>query len=630
MISIVKWLKLIKDLDRSKNWPIFFWGIFLIASIISLWALFNPTPIFTHDNNYEIWLGAFDSLIKTGQLFPSWVKSFWLEHGSPLFIFYPPLFFYLAEIPRLLGASLVIAVKVIVGLSFLFSFFTMYLLGKEFWGKWGGLFAGLLYMTAPYHFALIYTRGAYAENLAYAIFPLIFWFIYKIFKESKNWWYVIGLVLSAASLILTNLPSVMIFFVLAVLLIIGLIWYEKKFPIIQLGLGALGGLLLSAFYWLPAFLNKGFIQFEYFITGQFHFSKYFTNLVNYLPFRPWMNIEFYQWGIIAWIIIVVVVFYLIRSNWQKRQEAKLKVGRRVAWLLLIMLILITLLMTPFSYPLWENVPIIQYIQFPYRFLSVIFILISLLGAYVIYKINNSWRIALLVLVLIQAVIFAYPVTRLRHELYRNDAAYTVYGDFKAQLITIPDKDKDKEGIPKILLAHTTEVGYLPKDIDKEIVRTEFIRPIFETLLSMSLEESAYYTLPDSDKIITFGDVSGVQDELQLITFNYYYDKPSRVYYRQFGFPGWQVLVDNKQTEWESSTGQISFVVPAGEHQVKIEYTNPPGAVTGRIISALGLIVVLYFISRLPILSSLRRRRSPGRVPHPRAGAAAGRQKKTEK
>ena len=107
---------------RNRHWPIVSWSMVIVGGLVAVYALFPPVPIVTHDNNYELWLNAFDQLIRTGKLFPDWIKAFSLGHGNPLFVFYPPLFFYLAEIPRLLGTNLVVAVKVIVAFSTLAAF----------------------------------------------------------------------------------------------------------------------------------------------------------------------------------------------------------------------------------------------------------------------------------------------------------------------------------------------------------------------------------------------------------------------------------------------------------------------------------------------------------------------------
>ena len=49
----------------------------------------------------------------------------------------------------------------------------MYRFARRLWGPWPGLIAGLLYVYAPYHLADIYVRAAFAEFVAFVIFPLV-------------------------------------------------------------------------------------------------------------------------------------------------------------------------------------------------------------------------------------------------------------------------------------------------------------------------------------------------------------------------------------------------------------------------------------------------------------------------
>ena len=66
-----------------------------------------------------------------------------------------------------------------------------------------------------------------------------------------------------------------------------------------------------------------------------------------------------------------------------------------------------------------------------------------------------------------------------------------------------------------------------------------------------------------------------------------------------GFPGWQVRVDDRMTNWNSTTGMLDFIVPAGTHQVEIRYTAPAGATTGRAVSLLTItgLLVWWWLNR---------------------------------
>jgi len=581
-------------------WKQIFWGVFALAAIIAVFGLLSTLPRQNYDNNYEAWLNSFDALIKAGKIFPGWVKTFWYEHGSPLFVFYPPLFFYLAEIPRLLGLSLVMSVKIVVILSTLGAFFSMYWLGRELSGKWGGLIAGLIYLTAPHHFALIYTRGAFAENLAYAIFPLIIFFIYKLFHD-KSWKYIIGLAVSGAALIMTNLPSLLLFGVFVLFWTIGLVIIYKKFPLSPILISGIGALGLSAFYWLPVIINMSLVQTYRFISGNYSFSNYFVSLPQLFDPTRWGMQDYFQLGWVSILIVAIIIYYLVLRPVDKEAS-----NNRLVIMFLISLFIILLLITRISSPVWSAVHILQYIQFPFRFLCVVFILVALLAAYLGCIAKPIWRVVLLILLFAQAIFFAQPVWPFLPDIYKQDFAYTTYGDIGAQYILKPGEKKHEDGVPLHLVFHTAEAGYMPNAVNKQDLHDEFNANDAIKLVGLSLAEAATYTVSVDRKIISTGVISNFKETPTGASFNYSNPSTSRVTYRQLAFPGWKVWIDGQTTAWTPNNNHISFIVVAGggSHDIKITYTNPPGAVAGRSISLLFALLLVIFVS-------IKKRRSIG-------------------
>src|SRR5437588_11810774 len=72
-----------------------------------------------HDaGEYSVRLAEFERVFRDGDLFPRWAPDVDFGYGSPIFVFLPPLVYYLALIPRLLGANLINALNM-TGLSLL-------------------------------------------------------------------------------------------------------------------------------------------------------------------------------------------------------------------------------------------------------------------------------------------------------------------------------------------------------------------------------------------------------------------------------------------------------------------------------------------------------------------------------
>jgi len=551
----------------------------IVGGLVAVYALFPPVPIVTHDNNYELWLNAFDQLIRTGKLFPDWIKAFSLGHGNPLFVFYPPLFFYLAEIPRLLGTNLVVAVKVIVAFSTLAAFFAMYLLAREFLGKWGGLTAGLLYMLAPYHLALIYVRGAYAENLAYALLPLLLFFIYRIFTKS-NRWVTLGMAGTLGALIISNLPIVLMAGVMSLIFVVVLAVTMKRFPLTPLATGLLGGLGLSAFYWLPMVTSLPLIRIDNFAGPTYYFANEFVRPLELLRLLYWGRTDFFQIGLIAVILMVLYLWQLYRPTRAARPNLApfLWVGAAALFLLL-----------PLSYWIWKITPLLPYIQFPFRFLGILALALAIIGGAVLIVVKPWLRYILLAGLLAQSIWLARPPAGYRLPIYKQDVAYTVYGDIKAYLTTLPS-----DTINPTLEMHTADLGFLPQGVDKEKLKALAIPQIYPAITAWSLEQAAQYYLP-IDRMITSAQatvITHVEDTQRGAEFDVTMPQEDILEYQQFNFPGWTVALDGGYKQPLASDYWLGLTIPAGQHHVKFEFTAVPGAVAARILSLITALILL--------------------------------------
>lgn len=589
-------------INNEKYWPYILWGSFLFVSVLSLWSLWGTIPRLNHDNLAEFWLAAFDRLIRAGDWSPSWVKEFYFGYGSPLFIFYPPAFFYLAEIPRLLGASIVVAIKIAAGFSFVLAFWGMYVLVKTIWGKWAGLIAGLVYLTTPYHFALIFIRGAYAENLAYALFPWLLLFTYRIFKNN-NGWDRLGLSLIVVLLILTNVPSAIVASILGLLFIICMVGFTGRLPFRGILIGLLGGLGLSAVYWLPVIINYNLIQVDVFSHGQNSYINHFISLAKYWRIDLWNNDNYFQIGLIGILVTATALGY---GGVTLIKYVRTKQGNNHVWpiIYLGLLSILVFLTTSESTGLWQNFPGLIIMQFPFRLLGAIAVVVAILSGGLVAQIPKRYFkvIGLIVIViLLQATWLAYPVMPLRPGIYKSDAVYTPIGDVVAQ-INYPDPLPFATSNNQSIIRHTAEWGYAPKNVSAGKFVDE-IWPIEQNFYQMPFAQAMMYQIPIGDVIKTQAKIDNFVDRVMGVEFDVTATQSEKVIYHQIGFPGWQVKVDDKIIDWVAGDNQkITFTVPAGFHQVSIKYTTAPGAQLGGWTSLIFLLALTawgYFLKKPP-------------------------------
>src|SRR3989344_5159449 len=105
--------------------------LLLIITVPAFIRILNNQFFSMHDDQHIVRLFLLDQGLKQGYLYPRWVDGLGFGFGYPLFNFYPPLIYYVAELFHLVGFSLTWSVK----LTFIFGFYLgaigIYLLVKK-------------------------------------------------------------------------------------------------------------------------------------------------------------------------------------------------------------------------------------------------------------------------------------------------------------------------------------------------------------------------------------------------------------------------------------------------------------------------------------------------------------------
>ena len=151
--------------------------LILALSIFAWGHLLSPAYFFeAHDARHTVFfLVEFDQTWRDGFLWPRWSPDFAFGYGYPLFNLYAPLAFYAAEMHHLLGLNFTTAIKAMYGVATIGAGLSMYGFARRLFGAKAGLLAGVAYIYAPFHLVEIFVRSAYAEFVALAIIPLLFW-----------------------------------------------------------------------------------------------------------------------------------------------------------------------------------------------------------------------------------------------------------------------------------------------------------------------------------------------------------------------------------------------------------------------------------------------------------------------
>ncbi len=312
--------------------------------------------------------------------------------GYPFFSYYAALPYYLVGLLALTGLDLLTALKLVQTLGFVAAalgmYGWMYRVARSRWAAW---LAAVAYAVAPFHLVNVYVRGdSLSEFYAFIFYPLILWALEGIrdsrFEIRDSQSIVRNLpsaicnlqfsaaALAFAGLILTHNLSALIFFPFILLYLVMLAWREKKDHWRVLGIGTLAlglGFLLSAWFWLPALAELGQVQLGPSTQDYFHYSRHFRtcNLVqdrflfDYSTTAGDTARSPFAMGAVQAGFAVLGGLVLVARCLRRRLDAR--------WaFVLIGLLVSTAMITPLSKPLWDRLPLLPVVQFPWRFLSV--------------------------------------------------------------------------------------------------------------------------------------------------------------------------------------------------------------------------------------------------------------------
>ena len=327
-----------------------------------------------------------------GQIPCRWVPDMGYGFGYPLFNYYPPLPYLVGEMFRLVGYSFATTVKILFILSFVVSGFGMYLLAREFFGRLGGVLAAVFYIWAPYHAVDVYVRGAMNEAWALMWFPLILYSAYKLIVTERkfiNW----GLWLALAWFALFTSHNLMVIIftpLFALWCLVWVVWFKawKKLP--DLGLSGIFAFGLAAFFTLPVLIEKGAVATDTLVVGYYEYTAHFADIRQLLVSRFWGygpsvwmtggDKMSFQVGWVHWASSIAVMALVAGRFLKKRKidEVMLVAGLFVAlgWFAAFMA-------HSRSTPLWQLVEELKFVQFPWRFLTLVILGFSLAAGAVV-------------------------------------------------------------------------------------------------------------------------------------------------------------------------------------------------------------------------------------------------------
>jgi len=548
-------------MDKNR---LFIWAAIAIAGVIlTLPTLYYGFPSYNHDGwVHALWYSNFASQLWAGELYPRWLLELNRGLGSPALFFYQPAPYYATSLfkplflddphgLRQLGVS--------ASLAFIASGWFAYLWLCRIVPRSPALIASIVYLVMPYHLAIdLYLRGAFAEVWAFAWLPLILFFAHRL--RSGERFSIVGLAVSYALLIVSHLPTALIFSPVPILY---MIVQADRGNRIRAAAGAVAALALgvglAAIYLLPALTMREYVSMQEMSKPEIYFENWFvmTSLLGRgLP-------AYLSWLVISMVCAAGCAYFAAgeNSNDIVRRE-------RAFWAAVA--VGAVAMMTPLSKPVWKLLPILQNVQFPYRFNTILCVASAALIAFAMAsaKQTMSLRSAALRLVI------ALPVT-----LWVLIYPLSVWREYKTHPVTRANQRE-------LIENNQDAPEYKPRWAERDA----FYRLMFE------LGQAKQF-----DKVSVIEGNADVRVERwapRSIVLRVNGATGATLRVKQLYFPGWRARVEgggDLEARPATPAGLLDVVTPEGDQQVKIELTPGRAERWGQYVSAISLLIALALI-----------------------------------
>ncbi len=532
--------------------------------------------------------------LRAGTFPVRWMPQAAYGLGYPFFNFYASLPYYLAAALKLSGAGYIWSIKLTQALGFVFAAMAIYGLSRELLHTCASQLAGagtggakraasllvaFAYSCAPFHVINIYVRGdSLSEFYAFVFFPLILWAMLRLHKR-PNTRNAAWVALSYAGLMLTHNVSALIFspFVLAYALWLALSARDRLQNAIK-SLSALGGgAFMSAWFWLPALAERANVHLKEMTTGYFNYALHFRglNLVQrslVFNYAIAADRQPFCMGLVqAALAMAGLIAVLVRWVKLRRVESH-------SALVVFLLAISTFMITPLSRPLWDHLPLLPMVQFPWRFLSLQALATSLIAAYLVPQQpctsgRKRRRWSLLVAASLGLLVLLTTLLGLQPErLHIREE------DITAQRLMLYEYFTANVGT-------TIRHDYLPRWVDP--------RPYTSEALWQEGTKPAPLTIEgrvSSARLIALGPTSEswaieVTSPESLLAFHTYY------------YPGWKAHVDGQAAKIEvlPGLGYVGLRLGQGRHEVSLRLGHTPVQLFAEVLSALAAGVLLSML-----------------------------------
>jgi hypothetical protein len=566
-----------RSLERWAPWLV----VLLGSPVVTPLLRWSAEPC-THDGHLHYHrIAAMAHAWHSGLYLSRWLPDVAFGFGYPFFVFREALPLYLSLIPHLLGLPLPAAMNLFYALCILGGGVFMYLWVRDIFGPASGIVSAVAYMAAPYVLVDALVRGNNPESLALALLPFLAWAGRRFILRGDRV-HFLAASLGLAVLALSHNISVLIFSAVYPVYLLGAGWLARlprRALIQRTALIVALGLAAGAFYTLPALAELDQITISQSVTtrnNDFRFN--FTTLAEILaPVNPedpgLLNPPLLLrlgWAP-AFLAILGLAGAAVLSSRQARGHIVMMVAAAAIFLFAS---------SEASSILWERLPLVAYIQFPWRLVGRAALPVAFLAGVPVAAagqiLASRFRHASTLVgglfagaLLLEAMpgLYpaycpspAYPTISQVHDYERATGMVGVDPEGSYFPKTVQERPK---GSP---LEADYRAGRMPQRFDLAVL------PEATALVSADYR-------PTSARIVVEGS------------------EPFQARYLSFDYPGWTVTIDGQRVEaWPSDAeGLLTFDVPGGRQEIHVRWARTPLRAWAAVFSGLALLAVVAVI-----------------------------------
>jgi hypothetical protein len=553
-------------------------GGWLVALLLSLCvSLLIVAPFFWggvasgHDFEFHAtsWLDVATQW-KQGILYPRWTE--WANHGfgEPRFIFYPPLSWLLAPALSLLVRWDYVPVVFIV-LVQTFAGVCAFAFARRILPRSSALFSAVCYTANPNALLMIYFRSDYAELLASAFFPLLFLAALELagmVEARRRTWTRTLVFFSAmfAAVWLSNAPAGVMASYSVAALFAWAAFNERSCRPLRGAAGLALGFGLAAFYIVPAAYEQQWVNIAQALSPGLLPSENFLYTTINDPEHTFFNY------IASTIAVAIIVFTGIAAiAGREVAPAHEKRCQRQLWsaLLLLAALSAVLMLRPTSI-LWQVLPKLRFVQFPWRWMSIL----TIPFVYFVAAAFSRRRFRLLSIVAVTGLILGSGVFLVQHTWWDDEEFSTL----RAAI----DRGEGFDGTDEYDPIGDDHYNLPPKAPPAQLLTSaEDVESPIPKPATKAPEVGAERWRVTVERWTPEDKIVNVESP-----------QPVRLALRLLNYPAWQVEVNGAKIKPEHAedSGQMIVLLPPGSSRVTVHFARTPDRTLGAVVSVLSVLL----------------------------------------